>query len=101
VAECRQPEREALMKDAEQRQFTLRRVEFIGLTYTPDKKMRSQMSKFNEGDIFSRAKLVNSLVKMNRFRNDIYPVRLTDVMVQLNKPDKTVDVTICFRPKRR
>ena len=101
VAECRQPEREALMKDAEQRQFTLRRVEFIGLTYTPDKKMRSHMSKFNEGDIFSRAKLVNSLVKMNRFRNDIYPVRLTDVMVQLNKPDKTVDVTICFRPKRR
>jgi hypothetical protein len=31
----------------------------------------------------------------------VYPVRLTDVMLQLNEPDKTVDVTICFRPKRR
>jgi len=101
VAQCRQPEREALMKNAERRQYTLRRVEFVGLTYTPDRKMRRQMSKFNEGDIFSRAKLVESLAKMNRLRNEIYPVRLTDVMVHLNEQDKTADITICFRSKRR
>jgi len=101
VAQCRQPERDSLMKEAEQRQFTLRRVEFLGLTNTPDEKMHSQMSKFNEGDIFSRAKLTDSLAKMSRFRNEIYPVRLNDLMVRLNEPDKTVDLTICFRPKRR
>lgn len=101
VAECKQPEREALMKDAEQRKFMLRRVEFVGLTHTPDAKMRSRMSKFNEGDFFSRAKLIESLAKMNRLRNEIYPVRLTDVMLHENESDKTVDVTICFRSKRR
>ncbi len=101
VAACRQPEREALMKDAEQRQFTLRRVEFVGLTYTPDEKMRSQMRNFNEGDLFSRAQLVESLGKMNQLQSEIYPVRLTDLMLRLNEPDKTVDITICFRPKRR
>ena len=101
VTECRQPEREALMNDAEQRQFTLRRVEFLGLIQPPDEKMRSQMSNFNEGDIFSRAKLTDSLAKMSLFRNEIYPVRLTDLMLRLNEPDKTVDITICFRPKRR
>jgi len=51
-AECSQPEREALMKQAEDRQFTLRRVTFIGLTQTPDEKMRNQMRDFDEGDIF-------------------------------------------------
>jgi hypothetical protein len=76
-------------------------VEFLGLTSTPDEKMRSQMSKFNEGDIFSRAKLVESLEKMSRFESEIYPVRLTDLRLHLNEPDKTVDMMICFRPKRR
>jgi hypothetical protein len=101
VAECKQPGREALMRQAEKRQFTLRRIVFLGLTDTPDEKMRSQMSKFNEGDIFSRAKLAESLKKMNRLQSEIYPVRLTDLRFQLNEPDKTVDMTICFRPKRR
>jgi hypothetical protein len=31
----------------------------------------------------------------------IYPMRLTDVMLHLNEVDKTVDIVICFRPKRR
>ncbi len=100
-AQCSQPDRETLMKQAQDRQFTLRRVTFVGLTYTPDEKMRSQMRDFNEGDIFSRAKLIKTLRKMNRFRSDIYPVRLTDLKLELNEDDKTVDMTICFRPKRR
>jgi len=78
-----------------------RRVTFIGLTQTPDEKMRNQMRDFNEGDIFSRAKLIKTLRKMNRFRSEIYPLRLTDLMLQLNEADETVDMTICFRPKRR
>ena len=101
VAACQQPEREALMKDAEQRQFTLRRVEFVGLTYTRDEKMRSRMRNFNEGEIFSLANLVESLARMNQLKGEIYPVRITDLMLRLNEPEKVVDITICFRPKRR
>jgi len=101
VAECAQPEREALMKQAEDGQFTLRRIEFLNLTYTPDEKMRSQMRNFNEGDIFTRAGLVRNLENLNRLTSEIYPVRLTDLSLHLNEAEKTVDMMICFRPKRR
>lgn len=101
VAQCAQPEREDLMKRAEAGQFTLRRIEFVGLLRTPDQKMRSQMSQFNEGDIFTRAGLVQNLGNMNRLSDEIYPVRLTDVMFFLNEAEKTIDMAVCFRPKRR
>ena len=101
VAACSQPEREDLMKQAEAGQFTLRRIEFVNLLYTRDKTMRSQLRNFNEGDIFSRAGLVQNLGNMNRLTSEIYPVRLTDVMFRLNEQEKTVDMTVCFRPKRR
>lgn len=101
VAECAQPEREALMKQAEARQFTLRRIEFLNLTYTPDQKMRGQMRNFNEGDIFTRAGLARNLDNMSRLTSEIYRVRLTDLALQLNEAEKTVDMMICFRPKRR
>ena len=98
---CWQPERGHLMDVAERRHYTLRRVEFLGLTYTPDEKIRNQMRDFNEGDIFTRAKLSASLKKISRFRNEIYPVRMTDLKVALNEAEKTVDLSICFRSKRR
>ena len=101
VAECNQPEREDLMKRAEAGQFTLRRIEFVNLTYTPDQKMRSQMSHFNEGDIFTRAGLERNIGNLNQLSNEIFPVRLTDIMFSLNEAEKTVDMTVCFRPKRR
>lgn len=101
VAACAQPEREDLMKRAEAEQFTLRRIEFINLLYTPDEKMRSQMSSFNEGDIFTRAGLVRNLANLNQLSNEIYPVRLTDISFHLNEVKKTADLMVCFRPKRR
>ena len=89
------------MKQAEDRQFTLRRIEFLNLTYTPDEKMRSQMSNFNEGDLFSRAVLTRNLDNASKLTSEIYPVRMTDLLLHLNEAEKTVDVMICFRPKRR
>src|ERR1041385_3286389 len=99
IRKCWQPERAVLMEQAEKRRYTLRRVEFLGLTRTPDEKMRMQMWDFNEGDIFTRAKLIASFKKMSRFHSEIYPLRWNDVMVGLNERDKTVDLIICFRPK--
>ena len=101
LRKCWQPDRGVLMDIAERRQYTLRRVEFLGLTDTRDEKIRSQMRDFNEGDIFTRAKLSATLKKMSRFRSEIYPVRLTDLMLLLDEGEKTVDLAICFRPKRR
>ena len=89
------------MRRAEKEKFTLRRVEFPGLTYTPDKKVRRRMANFNEGDIFSRRKLIQSLSSMSELRTEIYPVRLSDVRIKLNDPELTVDMMICFRSKRR
>lgn len=42
-----------------------------------------------------------SLGNLNRLASEIYPVRLTDVIFRLNEADKTVDMAVCFRPKRR
>ena len=97
------------MQRAEKQKFTLRRLEFLGLTYTRDELVRGRMVKFseggrmvsfNEGDLFSRSKLVQSLKNVSRLRNEIYPVRLKDVSITLNESDETVDLLICFKSKR-
>lgn len=100
---CSQPnaEREELMRTAEKMRFTVRRVEFIGTTYTRDEVLRRRMTNFQEGDVFSRRGLINSLRNMSKLRSEIYPVTLSDVELNLNKSDQTVDLTICFKPKRR
>lgn len=89
------------MRRAEKMRFTLRRVQFIGHTYTRDDVLRRRMSRLQEGDLFSRAKLVNSLRNVSRLRTEFYPVRLNDVEISLNESEQTVDVVICFTPKRR
>lgn len=94
--------REALMQQAGRQRFTLRRVEFVGLTYTPDEVLRARLIKFQqEGDLFSSAQLVKALNSMSKLRREIYPVRLSDIEVNLNESEQTVDITICFKPKRR
>ena len=93
--------RENLMREAEKMRFTIRMVEFIGITYTPYKVLRNQMTNMQEGDLFSRKRLVKSLKNMSKLRNEIYPVRLSDVVLQLNRSEQMVDMLICFKPKRR
>ena len=92
--------REALMQRAERLRFTVRRVEFVGTTYTRDEELRRRMTNFQEGDLFTRQKLVNSLRSMSKLQSEIYPVKLKNVELQLNEPDQTVDMTICVKAKR-
>lgn len=104
TAACSQSnsERKALMRQAERQRFTLRRVEFLGLTYTRDEVVRARLTKFQqEGDLFSSAQLVKALNSMSKLRREIYPVRLSDIEVRLNESEQTVDMIICFKPKRR
>jgi outer membrane protein assembly factor BamA len=95
-------ERKALMQQAERQRFTVRRVEFLGLTYTRDDVVRARLIKFQqEGDLFSSAQLEKALKSMSKLRREIYPVRLSDIEVHLNEAEQTVDIAICFKPKRR
>jgi hypothetical protein len=101
---CTQPatERNRLIDEAQRSEFTVRRVEFIGLTYTHDHLLRDRMTPIvNEGDVFTRDKLVRSLRSMNLLRRAIYPLRLENVVIQLDTSDSTVDMIICFRQRPR
>lgn len=94
-------ERNALMTRAESENFTVRRVEFLGLRTTPDQVVRPKMSPFvNEGDIFSRKKLAKSLQSMSKLTRRIHPVGMKDVVIELREP-QVVDMLICFKERRR
>ena len=104
-AACAQPktERDNLMNEAQSNQFTVRRVEFLGLTHTRDTLVRGRMgSLINEGDLFTRQNLLRSLRRMSTLKR-IYPVRLNDVEIRLDRSERLVDMAICFteRPRRR
>lgn len=88
------------MQRAERLRFAVRKVEFVGTTYTRDEELRRRMTNFQEGDLFTRQKLVNSLRSMSKLQNEIYPVKLKNVELQLNEPEQTVDMTICVKAKR-
>jgi len=96
--------RTLLFNYAEQHQFTLRRVEFIGNTYTRDSTLRVQMDELNEGNVFTVAALNRCLVKLSKVRN-INNVTVKDVDIRLNHLYGMLDLTITFtdrsRPPRR
>ena len=101
---CKQSaaEQTSLMTIAEKQNFTLRRIEFLGLRYTPDQQVRDRMGPFvNEGDLFSRKKLIKGLQNMSKLTRAIYPVRMRDVVFSLNKPEQHIDMTICFKERTR
>ena len=101
---CSQPsaEREAQMREAEKSIFTVRRVEFIGLTYTHDQVVRDRMTSIvQEGDLFSREKLISSLQNMSKLKKSIYPLELKDVVMELNRSEQFVDMIVCFKQKPR
>ena len=101
--DCSQPanEQAALIREAEAKKYTTRRVEFLGNRYTRDNVLRREFVKgLNEGDLFTRRALLRSLRSVNRLKV-IYPVRPRDVVVRLERDEKTVDMLICFRERRR
>ena len=92
-------EQNSLIARAEREKFTVRRLEFLGLTNTPDQVVRRRMT-VNEGDIFSRKKFIKSLQNVNKLKRTIYPVGMKDVVFELRE-SQVVDMLICFRERRR
>lgn len=100
---CSQPgfEQDALIREAERDRFTTRRVEFVGNNSTRDWVLRQRIiAGLQEGDLFTRQNLIRSLQKLNKLRV-IHPTRLRDIVIELDRPGKLVDVIICVREKRR
>ena len=102
--ECSQSEaeQEPLLREAIANQYWVRRVEFSGNDYTRDNVLRRRIM-LEEGDVFTRENLVKSLESVSKLKKIIYPVKLRDVIVRLDRSEKIIDMTICFkeRPRQR
>ena len=94
-------DRNKLMDEAQRDQFTVRRLEFLGNMHTRDTVLRRRMTLLNEGEIFTRQKLLTSLRRVSTVKG-IYPVGIKNVEVRLERSDRIVDMLICFteRPRR-
>jgi hypothetical protein len=95
-------ERNKILDESQRHEFIVRRVEFVGLTYTRDQTLRDRMTPIiNEGDVLTREKLVRGLRSMSALKRAIYPARLTDVALRVERAYGFVDMTICFRQRPR
>ena len=96
---CRQSsdEQGAILAKAEKEKYLVGRVEFIGNAKTRDSVLRRRIL-LQEGEVFTRKVLTKSLTNVSRL-NMIHPVRLNDVIGELNEKEKTVNVRICFQER--
>ena len=84
-----------LMNEAEQTEYTVRRVEFTGIAHIRDRTLRRRFLQ-QEGDVFSRKTLEQSLRNFSRL-GLVYPLTLNDVEVRLDREEKLIDFTIYFK----
>lgn len=90
----------SLINEAEQMTYTVRRVEFVGNERTRDNLLRRLIPGLQEGEIFTRAILRQSLKSLSRFKG-IRPVGFEDVEVYLRRDEKLIDMTINVNERRR
>jgi outer membrane protein assembly factor BamA len=91
--------RDTLMREAETNEYHIRRVEFLGNENTRDLVLRQRMGLLQEGELFTRRKLVKSLANVSRLKI-IYPVQIADVVLSVDESEKLVDLLICFRERK-
>jgi outer membrane protein assembly factor BamA len=102
-ADCAQPaaEQEAIIREADTRRFTLRRIELIGNVSTADDLLHRRIAiRMEEGNLFSRRNLMASLRSVSRLKT-IYPVTMRDVVARLDQAEKTLDLRICINERSR
>jgi uncharacterized protein HemY len=90
-------EQNPLLREAIDNRYTLRRIEFTGNETISDHVLRRRVV-LREGDYFSQRNLVKTLASLNKLKQ-LYPLTMSDVIVQLDKPEKWVDVTVCLRER--
>ncbi|MDT4954429.1 MAG: hypothetical protein QOJ02_2567 [Acidobacteriota bacterium] len=99
---CSQPaaEQGPLIREAEENQYIVRRIVFIGNRHIRDNVLRRRLELIQEGEAFTREKLIRSLASASRLKN-IHPVKLNNVIIHLDRSNKEVDMEICFEEKQR
>ena len=101
-SKCAQPaaDQDALIREAVEKKYLVGRVEFVGNEYTRDNVLRRKIM-LEEGEVFTRENLVKSLESVSKLRKIIFPVKLSDVDVRLDRSAKIIDMGICFQEKRK
>lgn len=92
--------RDPLIDEAERGQFNVRRVEFVGSTYTRGRDLFKQARSVNEGDIFTRENLEIAVKRISKMRT-VYPITMDNVEARLDRSDKSVDIVFCIKQKPR
>lgn len=98
---CTQPAavQAARIREAEKGKFTLRRMELVGNVSTTDEGLHRRIaSRMEEGNLFSARNLIASLKNVSGIET-IYPVTMKDVVVRLDKAEKTLNLRICFKER--
>jgi outer membrane protein assembly factor BamA len=90
-----------LVEKAEQNQYRVSHIYFSGNIEIRDRVLRRKVNtRLNEGDIFTRQNLYQSLKKLSELKV-IYAVRFEDVEVSLDEENRNIDLTVTVREKRR
>jgi hypothetical protein len=92
--------RDPLIDEAEREQFNVRRVEFVGSTYTRGRDLFKRARSVNEGDIFTRHNLGIALKQLSKMKQ-LHPVSMDDVEVRLDRPHRSIDILFCVKQKPR
>ena len=85
------------LREAIDQRYTLRRVEFIGNKTVSDHDLRRRVV-LREGDLFSQRNLAKTLVSLNRLET-LYPLTMRNVVVRMDRTEKTIDMTFCIRER--
>jgi hypothetical protein len=88
-----------LIKEAEEMEFNVKRVELSG-----NGRIRyyvfAERFAFMEGDIFTFANLLKSIEGVSKVRG-VYPITLSNVKIQLEKPNNQINVLFCVAEKKK
>ena len=85
------------LREAVDQRYTLRRVEFIGNVTISDDDLRRRMA-LREGDLFSQQNFAKTLVSLNKLKT-FYPLTMRNVVVRMDRTEKTVDMTFCVHER--
>jgi hypothetical protein len=89
-----------LIREAEQHQYSIRLVGFVGHQFTSDSTLRRRVPGLQEGERFTVSNLEENLVSLSKLRT-IRPVGLADVDVFLDKTNRLIDMWIFVDERRR
>jgi outer membrane protein insertion porin family len=90
---------EIMLEVDEGRQFTLRRLEFIGNTATRDRVLRREVL-INEGETYNKRSWDLSLLRLNQL-GLFEEIKETDALARTNDRDQSVDIDLQVKERGR